>query len=53
MVVPWEAPQIGENVVECSTVLQLQLLRPVTFKKTFKVFKREGILEADVDVFTR
>ena len=39
MVVPWEAPRIGENVVECSTVLPLQLLRPVIFKKTFKVFK--------------
>ena len=39
MVAPWEAPRIGENVVECCTVLPLQLLRSVAFKKIFKVFK--------------
>lgn len=36
MAVLWEAPLIGEDDLEGSTVLLLQLLRLVTFKKMFK-----------------
>lgn len=53
MVVPWEAPRIGENVVECSTVLPLSYSDLSYLRKHSRYSSQEGILEADVDIFTR